>query len=656
MASTSLFYLRYSTTVPKTSVGTLQGPILAYVAVPQLDPNDPTGNITIVDESFNFPENTTLYSNQVIQFTGGFNAAIPTNNILVTTYYTNATNSNPNVPLLASQPVRPLWYQFIFPNSTPIIQQPNGTYAITITDNNGATIDNSHYQLWPTTGQPTAIYTDLINNGDTWYYINYLSTNNTVKKQLLSVTPIYDPVASNNPGTNQYTIQQNAFSGLWQININIANGNYPSILPIGNSNIEVLHPIQALSTSQWYCQITNGYFQRNIPDPNNGSLRSYRYFIPEYQSQAWYPNLPYMFQAGETPVFIDNTTIRLRNIPLMQPNIQANQLYIYITNSTQRSNNTNYLINTAGGLTDTSLYIQSNNNVPSQIWYRLIIDSIDTNSGLVSISGIQSPDGTITFTTGDDALLYNSDSLLAFYYFQELNYIFNKINLNPVFNPQLLNIGVSLYIQPAQYSVNNISGNNSAVTSYLLFDNNEMIIGTSDSGVPTNGTVSLTQFYTGGDGSGIPGIFQDRTTFLELARIFVRNTSILDNILNGNLVDARIQGGQLMQPVPPEIQNIINNNTNEMWPLFNWHGIIMPGNSVVVIQLPYYLTYDDYTAQGNPLSGQDLINRLLDLRRTVKKNMAFGVLPILRFYDAAGNPMDSLNPPLDQYQTYVTNT
>lgn len=648
MPQQNLFYLRYSNFVPKTSVGTLQGPILAYIAVPQLNPNDPSGNITIVDESFRFPENTALYSNKLIQFTGNFDAAIPTNNILVTTYYSNTVNNNPNSLVLQTQPANPLWYQFKFDPQFPIIQQPNGSYSVTITDSNGATIDKNHYILVINAGQPI-IYTDLINTENLWYYINYLTTNSVPKQVFLAVSSIFTQASSSNPGTNQYTIQQDPLTGLWRLTVNTSNGNYPSVLPIGNSNIQVQHPIQAQPTDAWYCQITNGYFQRNLPQPD-GSLRSYRYFVPEYQNQPWNPQIPYMLNLGETPIFIDNQTLRLRNIPLMPNGIQPNQLYIYIRQSSERSDNTNQLITAAGNNEDISIYNPSNNNIASAIWYRLKVNSIDTNSGLIAIGGILNPDGTPAFISGNDALLYNTDQYVAFYYYQQLGYIFNQINLNPIYSPQLLNQGVSIYIQPAQYVVGNISGSNNKVVAYLFFDVNNKIIGGSSTSLPIG--MDLDVFYSTGSGSGIPGIFDDRTTFLELARIFVRNTNIINDITNDNLVDARIQGGRLENNPPPEIQSLINSNTNGMWSLFNWGGIILPGNSVIVINLPSYLTNDDFSPTGNALSGNNLTNRLLDIRRICKKNMAFGVLPIIRFYDSAGNPVDTLNPPLDLYYTY----
>lgn len=639
-----LFTIRYSSTVPKTQSGTLVGPILSYVAVPQLDPASDTGNIRIINSSYTFPENTNLFSNNITTFIDNAGIAV-SNNILITSYYSNTFNNTTLAPIQATKPVTPLWYQFSFANYPAITSQPNGTYIATITDNNGDLVDTNHYILYPSTGVPQYIYTDLINTPDTWYYVNYLTTNNIPIQRFLSVTPIYNMVSTSSPGTNQYTIQYNSPSALW----NITTAGNPdiiySILPIGNTIIQLINPVQASNTSPWYAQITNGYFQRNII--TSAGTNSYTYYLPEYQTQAWDPVIPFQFWPGETPIFIDNQTLRLRNIPLRPAGLYPNDLYIYITNSSSRSDSSNYNINTQGNLFDSSVFNPSNNNIPSAIWWRLIVTDIDRNSGLVTIGGIQSADGITTITTGLDADIYQDDILLAFYYYQELDYVFNDINLNPTLDDAVLTAGISVYIRPAIYTTaNGSSGSVNSVSDYLLFDQNQIILQASDPLVSLGQTLSA--FYSATNGSGIPAIGEDQTTFLELGRIFIRNAATIRNITNGNIVDARIQGGTLMENPPVSIQELINTNTNLMYSLLDWGGIIMPGNSVVVIQLPYYLTYDNYTPQGNALSGANLTNRLLDIRRTVKKNMALGVLPILRFYDAVGNPMDSLNPPLDR--------
>jgi hypothetical protein len=642
-----LFFFRYSSEVPKTDIGSLVGANLAYVNPPQLDPVSDTGNISIVDRSFNFPENNTLFANTIRRFTGNLGIN-DTNNVLVTNKYSNTLDTTTLLPINQTVPVRPLWYKHNFIATDPIVASPNSSYQITIFDNLNNQISSDHYVLFPSTGVPIGIHTDLVNTPDTWYFVLYTSPNGQVRK-LLSVENVYNPTDSfTGSGDGQYIANYIDAIGQWQIQVTGNPSIIYSMLTIGTTKISVTHPIQATSTEPWYLQIRNGYFKRRIVGPSINN--TYEYYLPEYIAQGWNPQQPYMYQIAETPLFLDNNLIRLRQNPISQAGIINNDVEIYIRQSTERSDQVNEFITGAGNIFDTTPYVS---NAISSVWWRVIIDDIDRNTGLVKIGGVIAPPtagpwgaANTAITTGDDALIYNSDSLHAFYFFQQLEYTYTKMSFNPIFDRSLLTNGISIYIKPAKSDINNVIYTFPSVIDHLIFDENENIIFASDPLVPLGGKVS--DFFIQTDNSGVPLVGRDQSTFLELARIFVRNTATIRDITNTNLVDTRIAGGVLMPVLAPEVIEQINIDTNGLFQLLNWQGAILPGNSVVVVKVPSYLLNDDYLVSGTPLTGDALNGRMVDIRTKCKKHLAAGVLPIVRFYDNDTGEVLPIKPPLDR--------
>jgi hypothetical protein len=548
-----------------------------------------------------------------------------------------------------------MWYRHKF--DLPIITQPNGLYSVQVVDSLGSTISSSHYKLYPDSGAAKeGIYTDLINTPDLWYYVVYLTTSGAEVRRLLSVTPIFSDISKTGGTLIGKTFKTN-YSTLYntvEITTPEANHQY-SLMAIGTTKIAVKHPVQAADEDPWYVQITNGYFRKYVTDGSDVNV--YEYYLPEYAVQTWNPSRPDKSQFGEAPIFLDNDLVRLRQTPLSNSNIRtgsdinpAENVRVYLRASSERSNEINELINAAGGKVDTAPYL---GNETTEGWWELIIDGIDRNTGLIRVKGIRGkldPSDTdpTDILTGDDAKIYASDTLIAFYYYEELEYTFKKINLNPIQNRQLLTSGVSIYMRPPAYKLGSAASIPASTTvDYLMFDKDQKIIKASDTSVVLGG--ALEDFYAAGATEEIPGVGYNQTLLLEIARIFVRNTALIRDITDENLVDTRQQGGLLIEDLPQEVIDLINRSTNDMYELRNWDGIVLPGNSVVIIKVPSYLLNDNWEADGTLLIGDALTRRMIDIRNLCKKHLASGVLPIVRFYDNATREIvETYKPPLDR--------
>jgi hypothetical protein len=103
-----------------------------------------------------------------------------------------------------------------------------------------------------------------------------------------------------------------------------------------------------------------------------------------------------------------------------------------------------------------------------------------------------------------------------------------------------------------------------------------------------------------------------------------------------------------MDDLPADIIALINSHIHGLYDLKDWAGTVMPGNSVVIFRLPQYLLNDDYSPTGTPITDVGpRTSRMVNIRNICKKHLASGVLPIVRFYDVAGNITADI-PPLDR--------
>jgi hypothetical protein len=667
------FYFRYSRSVPKEyPLGTLQGANLAYVNVPELDPSGDAGNLRIIDRSYSgFPENGVLFANSIISYPAGTGNIINDSyNFLITSEYGNATPNDGNtlVALNPTIPIRPLWYIHRFGTDYIPDKPPSGAYNIRIYDKNGDLVPDDHYKF-DSTVSPVSLYTDLINTLDETYTLVYMSNRDEVRR-LLSVEPLYTKVDTEILDDNEYTLVANpGGDNRWLIVVPDSGIEY-SIKNIGTTKIYVKHPVQVTSqTDPWYVQITNGYFKR-IQDGN-----VYEYFLPEYSSQSWKPLYPYKLQALEKPTFIDNDMLRLKQTPLAKFNDtdELRNIRIYIRRSIDRtihdpsttSNDVNAIINSAGLNTSTAVATtalsQTAPDWASIGWQELDIEDIDRNSGLVRIAGLKGtmPDGS-AFNEKDNAI-YTTDEIVACYYYIEEEYTFNKINFNPLANKAILGGGISIYLKPAKaYGYPGIVGSSLEDLSFTLpstvewirFDADENIVDSSN-GLSVTGT-TIDAFYQAYKANNLPQEGDDQTKFVELARIFLSPSSSIRDITDENLVDTRILGGGLINPLPQDSVDLIEANTYGMYRFRNWDGATFPGNSVVIIQLPI-----EKLTSLTTKTPETIQSTMRDLVTTCKKHIAAGVMPIVRFYDhTTGQIVDTIlddngevvsaHPPLDR--------
>jgi hypothetical protein len=429
-----------------------------------------------------------------------------------------------------------------------------------------------------------------------------------------------------------YTLTMNLADNRYVVATYFTNKQH-SIKVLESTKISVKHPVQVSSVlDPWYVQITNGYF-KHIRANNN----TYEYYIPEYGLQHWSPTYPHKLQRLEVPIFIDNNTVRLKQTPLSSPIDIGTpwSIRLYIKKSIDRTDSTNETINGSG------------NDASENNWCYFVVNDYDRNSGLIKIGNLLDPTGLRVSTTPADNLIYSTDVLYASYYYKEEEYTYLKCNFNPLTNKNILSKGVSLYIKPAKYY--NIAspstlptGLNSPSIEYILFDKDEKVVGGSNDTI-RNFVGTLDDYYASIYYPDTPLEGGDHTLFLELARVYTAPTSTVKDLLD-SVIDTRSQGNILVSNLPQDVIDKLNNNSYDMFDLYNWSEAAYPANSVVIIRLPDYVL----NVAGVRPVGDALNAKMIEIRKSCKKHLAAGILPIIRFYDSTNGNLLDLQPPIDR--------
>lgn len=212
------------------------------------------------------------------------------------------------------------------------------------------------------------------------------------------------------------------------------------IKPIEESFIQPLAVSGYSLNESWYMRFSNGLFSSYT----NGTVR--KYAIPEFLDQAFAPYYPVRFSTYSNLEYVNSKILKFpkQNLVIDPANDFNLEVRIFDVNGVLIKVYT----------TDTSLAGERYSN--TEVFYELGIDSWDESKGFVS------------FNESIDA----SWKLNAQYFYKSNDYEYTNIDLNPIFNPQVLNSTVVFYLIP---------GTTHKALHHLLVDTSGRITYTSQS-------------------------------------------------------------------------------------------------------------------------------------------------------------------------------
>lgn len=597
---------------------------LAYTAVDEISTET---NITIIDHSTSVPQNSPeLITGEEI-FSGiSYNSFY--SNILISDVFSVATPTQPSTPLYyehallgtidsttviildsSFQPVGSHLYRVVeisvYDEVTGIPASPAEVDHIAIYNNLENIYDDTTAVYNENTGKLEVSGTLEV------YYVRYIDpSDDSIQTVLLNNKPIYKPATT---------------SDIWYISMKLKTwvkaylveelGTYYKItLPtattygityLSETRIYIKEFLADDKNLPWFLRITNGSFVYN------DSVSGYRYVyeIPEFRSQLFNPIQPYKIVTGETIEKIGSGLVRLQHVPMALDDFpieiiikDANEtvLYALTTDSTRHGNAYEY---------STTVF-----------WDSTKITSWDNNSGLVLI----------------DIKLKDYWVMTSIYYYKEETYEYISLDLNPISNTSTAVGGFfAIYLVP-RATVNDTA--DAEVTIYhIQVDRDGTIINCSQDSlnktVAAGGILGMTygernnilvntflDTYTletvDGDSPG------QESRYLILGEVSIKQHTAPYRV---TILDVRERGGGVREEYVREAKQIVPEVT---WysDLCSLDGLSYPGRASVVVKLPYTIL-DTY---GGRFTEQDV-------HEIVKRHMAFGHYPLIRYYGVIPN-------------------
>lgn len=325
-------------------------------------------------------------------------------------------------------------------------------------------------------------------------------------------------------------------------------------------------PTVQTADEMWGLYVNNGRFA--ITDYTTGLVR--HFFIPEFGTQAFSPELPYMQQIDEVAEIVDDTVIKVRHTPLRVVAVDS-----VPTNVTVKANGV-------------QVGVRDWNEATGHIY----LDAPVAFTGTV----------LVTYEYKQRYYTYRGygDTETSKFYHLDMNPLPGHLYTDTSTgidrdSSELLAKNVYLYIVPAYTFYADGSGNPTVASSSVL---RHIIV---DKGASYNDAAALIP-----EGALILGC-------VAISPKYVPSDAIV--------IDTRTRGGGLIDGLPTNtLRSIGLDGTGCMFDIGSWDGELYPCNGVIVVTLPASILKEnggDFTEQ--------------DIREVLDRCIAFGVYPIIRY-------------------------
>lgn len=565
-------FIRYGGIVPNDSVG------ISYVGLKPVSQENilllDLGNDTITNSDIALEERTV----ENIDFRTAFR------DVLV-------TDLSINVP--TREPI-PLFYKHDLSNETAISE-------IKVFDKNQREVDDNY---WLYDSNLKTIYHNLPTflDEDTGefeiYTLSYIDASLERKSVLLNVSPAYtrhDIAQDGAPDPNKRTYTANDNGANWDIHINYAAAaNKIFIKGIRGSQVRPILPAETDPDSQWRMRFTRG----QVYVTKGGVPR--RYSVPEWDDQIFLPIAPYKYAAYKEAKQITNRVVQTTRYPLHMDAENALYINILITDELGRAKR---------GYTDNPnlAFWNDEDGRPTEIRMTQISNtdiSISRDNGFIRLGTEIEP----------------TDKVIVSHYYKEEYLEYLGYDFNPVYNSQALGRRVIFYARP---DVPDVPGNK-AIYHIAL---NEVDMTTVEYNDP-----QLSLLNNSTDINDLSGVNKTYTNFIEanpnlllLASVDIAKRSAPQDVVK---IDTRVRGGGLRKGVNPAPYYGQYPEVGFFADIANWDGRPYPGMVASYIELPHHLI----TGKGTLKSVDDLVLTEAEVKELVKKHMALGAYPVIKWY------------------------
>jgi hypothetical protein len=363
---------------------------------------------------------------------------------------------------------------------------------------------------------------------DGYFQVRYVDNSGFIQVEMLEFTPVISQ--------SFYTTAINLYTYTAKVLSVFTSGTY-YIRFTQNNGYQVIVPYDAPSNVPWFARVRFG----TSPTP------------PEWATQPFIPYKPYLLGTWTKGSVLNNSTIQFQRSKIYSNSSHLPDILIFDSN-----NQFKYALDgTAVGTVSTKGYLYN--------WKQGLINEVDNNRARVSVAVDLDP----------------TDLVFGFYSYQEDDYLFTDLDLNPFTNPLVRNSQVTFYLKTNGINVNKY-------IYYILEDINGNTIQTNDFSPDTGTNQIFSQLVVGASVS----------------------------VSSLNVTDIRQRGGGLV----PALQDIPQ--AANFWDLGFWNGKSYPVAGALLIYLPQTLL--------NSLSESEITSKIQSI-------LPLGIIPVVKYYNSEGD-------------------
>lgn len=594
---------------------------IEYIRAPAITS---TANVFINDRSFNLRSNQIFDIDNVIEFTS-ISTNLSTQDFLVTDIFT--TGSSTVTPAA-------LFYKHTVSNKAFISSAGDSITNIELLSTNQSIIKLQESKFDLTKG---IIYFNEKNSFDTITgQIDIRYVRFSVKKSD-GTTKAYTEILNPQPVFHQATfadlddfgklaVDSSAYLIEKVVNNFVLTLPYPlrkfAIKELSQTKLKIEPPRNTSVKDPWFVSVRNGDVLQNLSTISGQDIRRFR--IAEFNSQSFAPYSPH-----KTVNRINARILNEHTIQLLHTNIGTDSLENLIIRLYIKDEDGNLKLALSNDLNDQGLRAGLD-KTGNWITFTGGVGYNEDNK-LLEKSGIRSIDSLGGFIDILD-ILFTTDTVEATYSYKETLYEFSTINLNPIYNRDILNQNIVLYIKPETDTSLSKSLFYAIVdkeTGYVIdTDDTDTVI----SGINIKNLISQQRLsYTTSSGieyslvrdasiesqSLVPFNIINDNQYLILGDVSVGEITAPQDLA---LFDVRIEGGAIKPEVILEKKELKSINTL-FWNGGRWDGLPYPGMASMMVEIPLSID-SDHNGRFTPQQTRDI----------VETHIAAGTYPIIKHY------------------------
>lgn len=356
-------------------------------------------------------------------------------------------------------------------------------------EDTGAKGDPSHYELYNSlkgeydyrTAEYEVYYLQYTSNESGTEVVYTKLLENEVAYKIATEDDIWFATLSIKPWVDVYTIDETANN----ITVSMPKNTQSSVLYDEKKRIRVLNPVQQSDEYPWYLRVSNGNFNSGFQGFNIS------YNIPEFSEQAFNPIEPYKLAANILSQKIHNNLIKLPNENIVLGSLFS-KIYVVVND---KDDNPLYAITNNEIYNDTDYLdfegnraYDSDNNIIK--WSNSLFLGIDKLSGIVNV----------------DVDLLDSYSIYSTYSYEEDTYTINSINMNSIFDSDVVNEIRAVYLVPKNCPTNPLASAQSESIRWLKISQSGKILDTNQNGIGGNENIKLDTKLSSTEGNSLTGV------------------------------------------------------------------------------------------------------------------------------------------------------